>query len=149
MFKFAAAAVSLLLLAASLRGAEPCSSFDEALRQAKEGGKLVFVEFGRANCKNCEELKGMIRSGQVALPPSKFVLAFLDCDVKENSKLIDERFKIGAHKLPFAVVTDAEGSLLGVKTGFSTAKGYMEFVSEAERAAALRASEKKPEGNAR
>jgi len=149
MLRRAAAIMSLLLLAISLRGVEPCSSFDEALRQAKEGGKLLFVEFGRADCKSCEELKGMIRDGRVELPPSKFVLAFLDCDVKENSKLIDERFKIGPGKLPFVVVTDAEGNVLGVKTGFATARDYMAFVSDAERSAALKAAEKKSEQKAR
>ncbi len=131
-----AALFALAFLAWSVSAGEPLNDFESALRQAKDEGKLLFIEFGRRNCKLCDDLKAMIKSGQVQIPDSKYVRVYLDCDKKRNAELIDEKFKIKAHKLPFVVITDAEGDPLSIRTGFGTASDYMEFIDEAERLAA-------------
>ena len=126
---------ALLLLSLQSYAAEPLTNFDEALRQAKAGGKMLFIEFGRENCTSCKELKEMIRTGRVEVPDSKYVLTYLDCDDKVNSDIIDNKFKIKDHKLPFVVIADSEGKLLVMKAGLGAASDYTGLMADVERLA--------------
>lgn len=110
------------------------TDLDEALKQAKAENKLLFVQFGRETCGNCQALKSMIQQRQIRLSDSDFVYADLNCDEAAAHRAFATRFKVEGRTLPFVVIADPDGKQLAARNGYGTAAEFRAFIKDAERA---------------
>ncbi len=126
---------AVVLMAGSAWAGEPPKSADlaAALAQAKTEDKLLFVQYGREACGNCQALKGMIRSKQVKLSEKDFVYADLNCDDAATSLAFRQSFKVEGNMLPFVVIADPDGKQLASRAGYGDAETFKEFVKDARR----------------
>jgi hypothetical protein len=94
--------------------------WDEALADATEHGKLVFVEMGREQCSQCRALIESIVPGQAvgALLRDRFVALASDADETEQP-IVDLAMQHlpDATMLPFVLFTDAAGGFLDGSSG--------------------------------
>lgn len=111
------------------------TSIEETLKQAKDGKKLIFIQFGREACANCQHLRELVGAGKVALPKDKFVYADLNCDDRPTSMAFREKFTVAGNGLPFVVVADSDGRQLASRSGFGDAKEYAALLAEATKKA--------------
>jgi thioredoxin-like negative regulator of GroEL len=130
----------MLLLAGALlwsapqgfaKGPEAVTDLDQALEQAKTGKKMLFIQYGREKCGNCQALKGYIAKNAVRLDKDKFIYVDLNCDDQAASAAFGKRFKVSGNTLPFVVIADAEGKQLAGRTGFGQPAEYKKFISQA------------------
>jgi thioredoxin-related protein len=129
-------AVSALFFASSaFAKSDPVENLPAALAKAKSEKKLLFVEFGREACANCQALKGCIKTHALSLPESQFVYADLDCDNAAIAKPFYKKFKVDGNTLPFVVIADSDGKQLAGMTGFGTAADYQNLVRQAKKKA--------------
>ena len=102
-------------------------NLDQALAQAKESGRLVFVEFtGSDWCPPCKKLEEEVYSKPEFLDTAtrEFVLVQLDYPQKKpqtpeevtHNKAVAERFKVDSY--PTALVLDAAGKELVRHSGY-------------------------------
>lgn len=96
---------------------------------------LLFVQYGREACGNCQALKKMIAGRDVRLAESKFVYADVNCDDPATSRAFKSQFKVEGNTLPFVVIADAEGKQLAARTGYGSAKEWEELIKEAQKRA--------------
>lgn len=111
------------------------TTIEDALKQAKEGKKFLFIQYGREACGNCRHLRDLIGAGKVVLSKNKYVYADVNCDDRATSAAFREKFKVDGATLPFVVVTDSEGRQLASRSGFGDAKVYAALLAEAARKA--------------
>ena len=52
----------VLFATAAVFAAKPVTDINAALEKAKAEHKMLFLQFGRENCENCQALKAMIDS---------------------------------------------------------------------------------------
>jgi len=94
--------------------------WDDALAAARQGGKLVFIDFGRELCSQCRSLvQAVVPSPGIApLLEQHFVGLASDADEPEQEiiELISEHLADGM-MLPFVMFTDAEGKYLAGSHG--------------------------------
>ena len=114
------------------KGPEAVTDLDKALDQAKAEKKLLFIQYGREACGNCQALRGYVAKNDVRLPKDKFVYVDLNCDDKTTSAAFRKHFKVDGSTLPFVVVADAEGRQLGGRSGFGSAAEYKKFIQQAQ-----------------
>ena len=126
--------VVLAATAALVAGPTKLTDVNVALAKAKEGDKLLFIQFGREMCGNCQALKSYIKSGTVHLPASKFIYADLDCDDGATSKIFYQKFKVKGNTLPFVIIASPDGRQLASRTGYGSAQEYLALIHEAEKA---------------
>ncbi|MHC5211872.1 MAG: thioredoxin family protein [Planctomycetota bacterium] len=94
--------------------------YEEALADAKQGDKLVFIEMGRLQCGQCRSLVESVVPGKAvsALLREHFVAVASDADATE-----DPVVELGmanlpdAMMLPFVLFTDADGNFLDGSSG--------------------------------
>ncbi|MDZ4406279.1 thioredoxin fold domain-containing protein [Prosthecobacter sp.] len=130
------ASFALLLASAALAGGpDKITNLKSALETAQGQGKMLFVQYGREACGNCQALKGMIEKRQVRLSESKFVYADVNCDDATTSALFREKFKVEGSTLPFVVVAAADGTQLAGRTGYGSAKDFEDLLRDAQKAA--------------
>ena len=115
------------------KGPEVVTDLQTALEKAKKESKLLFVQFGREACGNCQALKGMIRAGEVKLPEQGFVYADVNCDDKATSQLFRSKFKVEGRTLPFVVVADANGNQLAARSGYGDADQFKRLIKDAQK----------------
>jgi thioredoxin-related protein len=125
------ASVSAMSFAA---GPVKVTDISDALAKAETGGKLLFMQFGREACGNCQALKSYIKGGKIPLSPSKFVYADLNCDDKATSQVFYQKFKVSGSTLPFVVIAAADGTQLASRTGYGSPQDYLALIREAEKA---------------
>jgi len=134
-------ALRMLLIAVALlwsvpqgfaKGPTAVTDLDKALEQAKAEKKLLFIQFGREACGNCQALRGYVAKNEVKLPKDKFVYADLSCDDKATSAAFRKLFKVEGSTLPFVVVADAEGKQLAGRSGFGSPAEYKKFLQQAQ-----------------
>ena len=126
--------VALASVIACVSFAAPQAETDlsAALEKAKKEKKLLFVQYGREKCGNCQALRGYIKGGQVRLSAEKFVYADLNCDDKATGQEFRKHFKVTGNTLPFVVVADAEGKQLAGRTGYGKADDFQKLIHAAE-----------------
>lgn len=107
---------------------------NEALQKAKSENKMLFLQYGREACSNCQALRAMVKSGAVQLPKTKFVYADVNCDDAATSKAFRAKFKVSGSTLPFVVVASADGTQLAGRTGYGSAKDFQKLIQEAQKA---------------
>ncbi len=125
----------LFATAALAGGPNKITDLKSALETAQGQGKMLFVQYGREACGNCQALKGMIEKRQVRLSESKFVYADVNCDDATTSALFREKFKVEGSTLPFVVVAAPDGTQLAARTGYGNAKDFEDLLRDAQKAA--------------
>ena len=134
-------ALRIALIAVALLGSVPqgfakgptaVTDLDKALEQAKTEKKLLFIQYGREACGNCQALRSYVAKNEVRLPKDKFVYADVSCDDKTTSAAFRKHFKVEGSTLPFVVVADAEGRQLAGRTGYGTAAEFKKFLQQAQ-----------------
>jgi thioredoxin-related protein len=129
--------LSVLVLAASLAFAgKPTAVTDinTALEQAKAENKMLFLQYGREACSNCQALKAMIKSQKVQVTSSKFVYADVNCDDKATSKVFRSKFNVSGNTLPFVVIASPDGKQLAARSGYGTEADFNKLIHEATKA---------------
>ncbi len=126
-----------LLLASTVLAGGPAKITDlkSALETAQGQNKMLFVQYGREACSNCQALKGMITKGDVRLSTSKFVYADVNCDDAKTIALFAKQFKVEGSTLPFVVVAAPDGTQLAARTGYGSADDYAGLLRDAQKAA--------------
>ncbi len=112
---------------------EPVTDFDAAMDRGKAEGKMIFIQFGREACGNCQALKSMIRGGQVRLRDSEMVYADLNCDDSKTSRKFHGAYKVDGRMLPFVVIADPSGHQLAARSGAGSAEEFMKLIKEARK----------------
>lgn len=144
MKTFLSSLCCLLLATAALAGGpDKITDLKSALETAQGSGKMLFVQYGREACGNCQALKGMIEKRQVRLSESKYVYADVNCDDSAASALFREKFKVSGSTLPFVVVAAPDGTQLAARSGYGTADQYEDLLRDASKAAKKLAPAKK------
>ncbi|MEI6535485.1 MAG: hypothetical protein WCN98_09115 [Verrucomicrobiaceae bacterium] len=126
-----------VLFCAALFAAGPAkiTNVSDALAKSKEGNKMLFLQYGRENCGNCQALKALIKGGKIHLSSTKFVYADVNCDDPATRKAFAEKFKVSGNTLPFVVIASADGTQLAARSGYGSEAEYSKFIHEAEKAA--------------
>lgn len=104
----------------------------KALEKAKAENKMLFMQFGREACGNCQHLKKLIKENKIDLNPEEFVYADLNCDDKKTEELFFSKFTGSGSTLPFVVITDPSGKQLGSISGYADEKKYNDFIKKAK-----------------
>ena len=135
------ALLALLVLGATAfaKGPEAITDLAPALDQAKAEKKMLFIQYGRETCGNCQALRGYIAKNEVRLSKDKFIYVDLNCDDKTTSAAFRKNFKVEGSTLPFVVVADAEGKQLAGRSGYGTPADFKKLIQSASGA-------KKPAG---
>lgn len=126
-----------ILLTATLTFAgKPAAVTDinAALEQAKSENKMLFLQYGREACGNCQALKAMIKSSKVSLPESKFVYADVNCDDPATQKVFRSKFKISGNTLPFVIIAAPDGTQLAARSGYGSDKEFNQLIRSAKKA---------------
>ena len=133
---FATVAASLIASTLAFAAGPPkVTDLTEALSKAKAENKMLFVQFGREACGNCQALKGYVKERDLRLPEAKFVYADVNCDDAKTSSLFRGKFKVEGGTLPFVVVAAADGTQLAARSGYGTVRDYEELLRDASKAA--------------
>lgn len=112
---------------------EPLTDLNSALEKAKAEGKMLFIQYGRDRCGNCQALKALIAQRKVKLSDSNFVYVDLDCDNKETQKLFYQRYKVEGRMLPWVVIADSEGNQIMARSGYGTAEEFNTMIKKARK----------------
>jgi len=134
--KMRTAVLGLVLLSAGFaygKAPEALTALPAALDKAKAENKLIFIEYGREACGNCQALKSSIKKGQVKLPENEFVYVDLNCDDKAVRAEFDKRYKVNGQTLPFVVIADSQGNQLMARTGYGSAKDFQDLIKQAQK----------------
>ncbi len=134
----AIATLALALNASAVESSPYLTNLDKALDAAHSGNKMMFVIYGREACGNCQATKAMIKSRQIKVPESKFVLVDLNCDDKSVSAEFRKRYskETFGTTLPFVVVADSAGNALASSGGYKNADEWDKLLKSAQRKAA-------------
>ena len=127
--------LAFAMSAAAHAGPAKVTDINQALTKSKEEGKMLFLQFGREACGNCQALKGYIKAGSVQLSGSKFVYADVNCDDSATSKAFYSKFKVKGTTLPFVVIASPDGTQLASRTGYGSPQEYAALIKEAGKAA--------------
>ena len=112
----------------------PVTDLDKALKDAKAGNKMLFIQYGREACGNCQHLKKLISSGKVTLNSEEFIYADLDCDNPKIGKKFYGMFNVSGSTLPFVVIADSSGKQLASMSGYADENAYMGLIKQAREA---------------
>ena len=128
--------VMLLTIATGVAYAKAPQAINDlqtALDTAKSEGKLLFIQYGRENCGNCQALKSYIAKGQLRLPQDKYVYVDLNCDDANTSQAFCKQFKVDGNTLPFVVVADSNGKQLAGRTGYGEPQDFDKLIRDAKK----------------
>ena len=121
-----------IALSAMAGGPTKITDINAALAKAKAEKKLLFLQIGKADCDNCNELRGMVARDKVKLPASQFVYADVDFDDGATLKVFRRHFKVLGVELPFVVVASPEGKQLGARYGRGTPEDFADLIAKAQ-----------------
>ncbi len=128
---------ALVLSASALAASDYETDLNKALQAAQTQSKMMFVIYGREACGNCQATKAMIKSRQIKVSESKYVLVDLNCDDKQVSAEFNKRYgkESFGNTLPFVVVTDAAGNALASSGGYKDAGEWEKILRAAQKKA--------------
>ena len=115
-------------------GKDTVTDVNTALEKAKSENKILFLQYGREACSNCQALRQMVSAKQVQLPASKFVYADVNCDDPATSKAFAKNFHVVGNMLPFVVVASPDGKQLAARAGYGTAADFAKLIHDAQKA---------------
>jgi thioredoxin-related protein len=126
---------SFLVATATFAGApDAVTNVNTALEKAKAENKMLFLQYGREACGNCQTLKSYIKGNDVRLSESKFIYADVNCDDPATSQAFKSKFKVEGSTLPFVVVAGPDGTQLAARSGYGTARDYEDLIRDAQKA---------------
>lgn len=133
----ALAALFVALSVPARAASEYETDLNKAVDTAGSQKKMLFVIYGRENCGNCQATKQMIKSKQIKVPDSKFVLVDLNCDDKTVAAEFRKRFsgETFGNTLPFVVVADSSGNALASSGGYKSPDDWEKILKTAQRKA--------------
>ena len=133
----ACAALVLAVNAFAVESSPYVTDLNKALDTAHSGNKMMFVIYGREACGNCQATKAMIKSRQIKVPDSKFVVVDLNCDDPSVSAEFRKRYskETFGTTLPFVVVADAAGNALASSGGYKSADEWEKVLKAAQKKA--------------
>lgn len=133
---FSILCVLIFTLASAIAGGpEKITDLTTALAQAKEQGKMLFVQYGRDACSNCQALRSYVKEKDLRLSESKYVYADVDCDDAATIRLFRETFKVIGNTLPLVVVASPDGKQLAARSGYGSVRDYEDLLRDAGKAA--------------
>lgn len=98
------------------------SSYDAALKAAKQSGKPVVLVFSASWCPPCQKNKRDVYPSAAVKPlHDKFVWAYLDADQKENVPAME---KYGVSGIPHIQFLSKDGASLGNVVGGTSPKQF-------------------------
>lgn len=112
---------------------EAATDLSAALEKAAAGKKLLFIQFGREACGNCQALKAMIQNRSLRLPESQFVYVDLNCDDPATSKAFRTKYTVEGNTLPFVVIADPDGTQLASRSGYGSADEFEKLIRDAKK----------------
>ena len=115
------------------KGPQALTDLSAALESAKTEGKMLFIQYGREACGNCQALKTAIAKGEIKLPKDRFIYVDLNSDDPKTKQAFHTTFQVEDKKLPFVVIADSEGKQLVSRTGYNTPKDYNKMIKEASK----------------
>lgn len=121
--------------AALAAGPDTVTDINAALQQAKTENKLLFLQYGREACPNCQMLRDYIKRNDLRLSKSKFVYADVDGDTSANNEAFRAKFKVEGNLLPFVVIAAPDGTQLAARSGAGTVRDYEDLIRDAQKAA--------------
>ena len=94
---------------------------------------MAFILMGREACGNCQATKKLVNEGQVPVTAETFVIADINVDDVRDSAEFERKFKNEkfGNTLPFVVITDAKGKVMGSYSGFKSAQDLTAMISSA------------------
>jgi thioredoxin-related protein len=123
-----------LIATSAFASTQKITDVNEALSKGQADKKMVFIQYGREACGNCQALKAMIKAGKVRLSPSKFVYADVNCDDAATSRAFNSKFKVSGSTLPFVVIAGPDGQQLAARSGYGSAQDFEKLIKDAEKA---------------
>lgn len=117
-------------LGVNAQGVHFVSDFDEALKQAKQENKLVFVDFYTSWCGPCKYLSKKVFTQEIvgSYFNSHFVNCKIQCDDNAEGKGLGEKYDIQAY--PTLMLIDANGEIVHSMAGAPDAVGLINFAKE-------------------
>lgn len=103
-----------------------------ALEMAKRENKMLFIQYGRPQCGNCQHLKGLIRANKVKLSDKEFIYVDLNCDIQKSNTAFKIRYTVDGTTLPFVVIADSEGEQLVERSGYGSVADYNNLIKRAK-----------------
>jgi len=134
LFKSILLPAATLIATVAFAAGPKITDVNEALTKAQAENKMVFIQYGREACGNCQALKAMIKSGKVHLSPSQFVYADVNCDDPATKKAFSSKFKVSGNTLPFVVVAAPDGRQLAAHSGYGSDAVFNKLIKDAEKA---------------
>ena len=131
---FLALLLTTLTSVAFAGGPDKITDVKAALEKAQAENKMLFMQYGREACGNCQALKGYIKKNDVRLSESKFVYADMNCDDSATSQAFKSKFKVEGNMLPFVVVAAPDGTQLAARSGYGTVRDYEDMIRDAQKA---------------
>ncbi len=115
------------------KGPEALTDLNQALEQAKKEKKMLFIQYGREACGNCQALRGYIQSGELRLSKIAFVYVDLNCDDRKIRQQFGQKFKVKGTTLPFVVVASPDGEQLAARSGYGSPDDYEKLIKTAKK----------------
>jgi hypothetical protein len=104
--------------------------FDDAMIEAKNANKLIFVVCLNRNDENSTALEKMIEKNSIYLVPEKCVIYRYRVPDDERVDSFRSHFGVKGEGTPITLMTDAWGKVLGENTGMLAAEGYTAWVQK-------------------
>jgi thiol:disulfide interchange protein DsbD len=106
---------------------------EEAKEIAKNGNKLILIDFNADNCGWCRKLEEITykEEGVIKLVNENFVPVFFDLDIKANKEIYVQKYQVYVHDaLPTLLILDSEGKALYRITGYKTGEQLTELLDK-------------------
>ena len=128
-------AAAALIATAAFAAAPKITDVNEALSKAQTENKMVFMQYGREACGNCQATKKMVREGKIPVTADAFVAADLNIDDQRVQASFMQKYqkeKFG-NTLPFVVITDSHGKALASSGGYKAPEAWSALIEEAKK----------------
>jgi hypothetical protein len=104
----------------------------KAMKQAKEEGKFLLIQYGRENCTNCQKVWNMLGDGRIQIPED-MLYADVSVDDPETRMIFEATFSVTdeGRYYPFLVVMGPDGSQMAFRSGLGTPEAYNQMIQQA------------------
>ena len=109
----------------------PEEDFEDACRNAAQGGRRVVVSIGREACGRCQVFYEYVRRGELKIDGKKFTLVRLDIDDSSQRSYFLSTFTPADNNLPFVGVMNGDRDALApCMSGGHTAAEYAKMLDD-------------------